>query len=104
MDKIAQRETPGRPGAVAITFISALRRISAERAEEMAVVQAERDSYRELLQQALASIAELNSAVDRERGSRLWLLAQYRALQSGKAAADPRLSITDAAIVEKAAA
>ena len=102
MDTITQDESAratSAPQSLAQTLIHSLRTISAERAAETAALIAERDSYRELLLAAMSEMAALNTQVDRERSSRLWLLSQYRALRDGRGAGDARLDATDDAIV-----
>lgn len=71
------------------TFVQSLRQISADRAAEVEALLAERDSYRELAQAAMRELAVLNTRLDRERSSRLFMLAQYRALRDDTATADP---------------
>ena len=107
MDTITQadlaRSLSAAP-ALAQTFIQSLRSISAERAIEIETLVAERDSYRELAQAAMAELGEMATKLDRERTSRLWLLSQYRALQSGHGAGDARLATNDDAILPEAEA
>ena len=104
MTKITQTELSPVPApSLAHTFIQSLRDISADRAAEIDALVAERDSYRELAVAAIAEVGLLNTVVDRERESRLWLLAQYRALKSGETDGDPRLTAIDAAILSEAA-